>query len=637
MTTFLNPHAADFSDFDDRTRHIFAATVEFFESRGKAWLKQQDRDRVWYAEFVEFLKKERVLATFLTPASEATGDPDKRWDTARNAKFSEILGFYGMQYWYVWQVTILGLGPIWQSENATARKRAAELLEAGEIFAFGLSEKEHGADVYSTDMVLTPQDDGGYLANGGKYYIGNGNLARMVSTFGRRADKPILDSSTALDGGKPDEDFEGYLFFAADSQHQNYRLLKNVVDAQMYVAAFDLDDYPVADEDVLHAGKEAFHAAINTVNIGKFNLGFGAIGTCEHAMYEAVVHAENRILFGQHVTEFSQIRRMLAESYARLAGMTLYSERAIDYMRSASADDRRYLLFNAIEKMTVTREGEKIITVLSDIIAARGFENDMFFTMALLGSVGLPRLEGTVHVNMALSLKFMPNYMFRPTDAALIALGSLPVEYAPNGAVQTVANGLRSAGTAVVPQLARLPFAPSALQSSAPPKVGRRRDFTNDDFLFAQGPSRGLSKITFDDWRSSLQEFAHVPNVAVFIKQAEAFQTLLAAATPTAAQQEDIDFLFAIGELFTLVPYAQLVLEQAAIDRTDTDVLDQLFEVLVTDFSRHATTLHCKSTATSAQKKLALSLIAEPIGDDERLGRIVRAVRDMAGVYQMRP
>ena len=66
-------------------------------------------------------------------------------------------------------------------------------------------------------------------------------------------------------------------------------------------------------------------------------------------------------------------------------------------------------------------------------------------------------------------------------------------------------------------------------------------------------------------------------------------------------------------------------------------MLDQLFEVLVTDFSRHATTLHCKTTATAAQKKLALDLIAEPVGDAARLARMVRTVRDLAGRYEMAP
>lgn len=636
MTTPFNPRAPRFVEFDARTREIFTATIDFFESHGKTWLKQQDRDRVWYAEFLDFLKQERVFATFLTPASEAGGDPDKRWDTARNAMYSEILGFYGMQYWYVWQVTILGLGPIWQSDNAVARARAAALLEAGEIFAFGLSEREHGADVYSTDMVLTPKADGGYSADGGKYYIGNANLARMVSVFGRRADKPILDSSD-IEGHRPDEDFAGYLFFAADSQHQAYLLRKNVIDAQMYVAAFDLENYPVSPEDILHEGKGAFYAAINTVNIGKFNLGFGAIGTCEHAMYEAVTHAENRVLFGSRVTEFPQIRQMLAEIYARLIGMKLYSERAIDYMRSASSADRRYLLFNAIEKMTVTREGEKIVTVLSDMIAARGFENDMFFTMALLGAVGLPRLEGTVHVNMALSLKFMANYMFRPADGALLALRALPVGGAPRRAVRAMASGLRAAGHAVIPPLSRFPAAPNALRSVRPPVVARRRDFTNDDFLFAQGPSRGLSKIAFADWRPIMEKFAHIPNVGVFLKQAEAFQALLAVAEPTPAQQSDVDFLFSVGELFTLLPYAQLILEQAALEDTDPDLIDQLFEVLVTDFSGHATKLHCKATATAAQQTRALDLIRQPVADLKRFDRVVDKARALANAYEMKP
>ena len=144
--------------------------------------------------------------------------------------FNEILGFYGLPYWYAWQVTILGLGPIWQSENDAARARAARLLEEGAVFAFGLSEREHGADIYSTDMILTPDGDGGFRASGGKYYIGNGNVAGMVSVFGRRAD---------IEGP------EGYVFFAADSGHPAYKLIKNVVHGQLYVSAFDLEEYPV--------------------------------------------------------------------------------------------------------------------------------------------------------------------------------------------------------------------------------------------------------------------------------------------------------------------------------------------------------------------------------------------------------
>ena len=92
------------------------------------------------------------------------------------------------------------------SKNEAIKKRAAEALEQGGIFAFGLSEKEHGADVYSTDMTLTPQGGGGYTARGSKYYIGNGNKAAIVSTFGKLADS------------------EEYVFFGVDSQHEKLQL-----------------------------------------------------------------------------------------------------------------------------------------------------------------------------------------------------------------------------------------------------------------------------------------------------------------------------------------------------------------------------------------------------------------------------
>ena len=77
-----------------------------------------------------------------------------------------------------------GLGPAWQSDNAAVRARATTALEGGGVAAFGLSEKEHGADIYSTDMVLIPDGAGGFRANGSMYYIGNGNAATTVSVFG---------------------------------------------------------------------------------------------------------------------------------------------------------------------------------------------------------------------------------------------------------------------------------------------------------------------------------------------------------------------------------------------------------------------------------------------------------------------
>ena len=566
----FNPATYDGSEFDPETQRVLRATIDWFEAKGKARLLAESHTDEWYSDFIEFLARERVFAILLTPARDADDAAGKRWDTARNAVFNEILGFYGLPYWYAWQVTILGLGPIWQSKNDAARARAARLLNEGAVFAFGLSERDHGADIYSTDMILTPDRDGGFRASGGKYYIGNGNVAGMVSVFGRRSD---------VEG--PD----GYVFFAADSAHPAYRLVRNVVRGQLYVSAFDLDEYPVRAEDVLHTGPAAFDAALNTINVGKFNLGFCAIGMAEHSFYETVTQAENRILFGKRVTEFGQVRRILCESYARLLGTKLYGARAVDYVRSASREDRRYLLFTPITKMQVTMEGERIVRLLAEVISAKGFERDSYFELAKTGIDGLPKLEGTVHVNRALTLKFLPQYLF------------------------------------------------GVAELNAPPV---RKDAADDAFLFDQGPTRGLGKIAFPDWRPLFDAFAGVPNVDVFRQQADALVALLHEAPLTPEQiSGDLDFQQSLSQLFTLIPYAQLILEQAQLDETPQDIVDLVFETLVRDFSSTAIELHGKDSSTDAQQAWAVANIRKPVINVERSDRVYSEVRALADAYVM--
>jgi acyl-CoA dehydrogenase len=566
MQILLNPKRHDRFYPDERSRQVMRSTIDFFERKGKRRLKEDYHARGWYADFLDFVRRERIFATMCTPAGY--GAADARWDTWRICEFAEILGFYGLQYWYTWQVSVLGLGPIWMSGNEAVKERAARALEEGGIFAFGLSERAHGADIYSSDMIVTPRDEGVYSASGRKYYIGNGNQAAIVSVFGKFA-------------GSDD-----YLFFAADPRHERYELVQNVCASQNYVSEFALNDYPLTEADVLHKGKEAFYAALNTVNIGKYNLGWASIGICTHALYEAVAHAHNRHLYGMRVTDFPHVQRMFVDAYARLVAMKLFALRACDYMRAASPEDRRYLLYNPMVKMKVTTEGERVINLLWDVIAAKGFEKSTYFEQAAVDIRALPKLEGTVHVNIALIVKFMPNYFFAPADC---------------------------------------------------PAVGRRDEAANDGFLFAQGPARGLGAIRFHDYRHAFAT-CDLPNVAIFARQADAFRDLLAAAPPTEAQSKDTDFLLAGGELFALVVYAQLILENAPLYELAREVLDQIFDCLVRDFSECALQLHNKAASTPEQMAHCLRMIAKPASDARRADAVWNAhVLALDGAYEMNP
>ena len=395
----------------------------------------------------------------------------------------------------------------------------------------------------------------------------------MVSVFGRRTD---------VDG--PD----GYVFFAADSKHPDYELVQNVVNAQMYVSEFRLNEYPVTPADVLHTGPAAFEAALNTVNIGKFNLGFASIGICEHAFYEAITHAHNRVLFDKRVTEFPHVRQGFVDAYSRLIAMKLFSDRAIDYFRSAGPDDRRYLLYNPITKMKVTTEGERVVDELWDIVAAKGFERDGYFEMAARDIRGLPKLEGTVHVNMGLVLKFMPGFFFNQADYD---------------------------------------------------EIPTRRESGDDEFLFDQGSTRGLSKIQFHDWRPVYERFAHIPNVARFTEQADGVRVLLETAPPTDEAAAPGPRLPADARRALHPRRLRAADPRAGRDRPASPTTSSTRSSTPSSGTSRATPPRCtaRRRRPRASRRGRSSTCASPSSIAERTGRVFEQVTALSGAYEMRP
>jgi acyl-CoA dehydrogenase len=564
----LNPRNAAFDELDARSRQIMRRTIDFFETKGKQRLKQEDHERLWYQDFLDFMRREQLMATLLTPPALAGGNADARWDTFRNCAFNELLAFYSLSHWYAWQVSVLGLGPIWMSANAAQQVRSAALLREGGIFGFGLSEKAHGADLYASEMLLTPMPDGSWRADGGKYYIGNGNAAALISVFGKNSET------------------DEFVFFVAEPGRPGYHCLQNLINSQMYVAELSLEGYALGRDELLCSGQAAWDAALNTVNVGKFNLGWAAIGMCSHAFYEAASHAAHRHLYGKPVTAFPHVRQLMTDAFARLSAMRLFAGRAGDYLRAASREDRRYLLYNPLVKMKVTTEGEAVINLLWDVIAARGFEKETYFSAAARDIRALPKLEGTVHVNMALVVKFMANFLFQPAE-----------------------------------------FAP----------LPRRNEPRHDAFLFEQGPTGGLGKVRFHDWRLAYDGIG-LPNVILLREQIEGFTAMLADAPPSAEQARDIDFLLSLGELLTLAAYGQLILESARLQVVDEHLLDHIFDVLVRDFSRSVLDLHQKPSVSPRQMAHCLKLLRKPASDPRRSLAVWEGqVLPLVDAYAMRP
>jgi len=464
---------------DQRSKEIMLKTIAFFENKGLKKMKEDTFSFEFTHDFAEFCKKERIFETLFLP--KGYGDKDQYYSTYRMYEFSEITGFYGAAYWYMYHVSTLGLDPVFLGDNEELKQRAVRQLRENPLCAFGLSEKEHGADIYSTEMKLYPQKDGTYLARGSKYYIGNGNEASTITVFGKIAGT------------------DEYVFFVVDSHHEKFECVQDVIKAQNFVSEFILHDYPITDADISARGPKAWDDMLNTINICKFNIGSGATGIVTHSFYEAINHAAHRNVYGKFVTEFPHVKRLFMDSFCRLAGMKLFGLRATDYMRAASAEDKRYMLYNPIMKMKVAIQGEEVHEMLWDIIAAKGFEKDNYFSQAVVELKGFPKLEGTRHVNMALIAKLLPNFFFNPK------------EY---------------------------------------PVIPRLNGPENDDYLFQQGTTRGYGKIQFHDYNIAYNS-VDLPNINVFKEQIKAFVDWLMISGMALKDQmmNDFDFLRVNAEI----------------------------------------------------------------------------------------
>ena len=166
---------------------------------------------------------------------------------------------------------------------------------------------------------------------------------------------------------------------------------------------------------------------------------------------------------------------------------------------------------------------------------------------------------------------------------------------------------------------------------------GRMTAPVNDDFLFNQGATKGLGKTRFHDYRKVYGE-VNLPNVKIFKKQIRLLKFLLLAGKPSKEQIKDFDFLLILGELFTLVVYGQLILENAKVLGIDDALIDQIFDVMIRDFSKYGLQLYTKGSATLLQQNICKRMVKRPVVDKRRSAHVWETyVFPLKDQYEMNP
>jgi acyl-CoA dehydrogenase len=564
--------------------------AEFFWDKGLAALKDEDRREQWHQDWLDYQAGHQLYASVLSPRQYSS--LGNQFNLLNLTRFLEIFAYFSPSHGYSLQVSFLGLFSILMGTNEALKREAVATLEAGGLLALGVSEKEHGSDLLANDFSVVQTGDGAaepageFAANGGKYYIGNCNCAAMVSILARKLRRdqanpalPRPRAPLALIVVRPPK----------SPRYGKVRKIRTLGVRSAFVGEFEVNDHKLPAGDFVAEGRDAWDAVFGTVTLGKFFLGFGSVGMCEHAMEEALGHLRRRVLYRKPVLEMPHIRLAAAQAYARLAAMKLYAYRALDYVHAASATERRYLLFCAVQKAKVSTEGVKVMAQLSECIGAKGLESETYFESALRDTQLIPGLEGSTHINLGLTAQFAERYFERRRPAQT-------GESSRTGA--RISSGL-----------------------SQPPSLARGDVLPDENPYLLQARGGALAEIPFAHFLDAYAPFKDVRNVRRFARQAKAFARLIRqrgrnmraeAGGEAGNNAADFRVTLCLGQCLATIAYAQLIAENARLFRLSLPMISAMFHLLVSDLSSAGGTLAALPGLDKPTRSLALGLIAVP-------------------------
>jgi alkylation response protein AidB-like acyl-CoA dehydrogenase len=198
----------------------------------------------------------------------------------------------------------IGTLPLMYFGTEAQKKKYLGKLATGQwMAAYALSEAGSGSDAMSARAKATLSADGKhYVLNGTKMWISNAAWADLITVFAK------------VDG----QHFTAFLvertFPGVSTGKEEHKLGIKSSSTRRVI----LEDAAVPVENVLGEVGKGAYIAFNILNVGRFNLGAGAIGGSKESLKIAARYAQERQQFGRPIASFGLIQHKLAEMAARI-------------------------------------------------------------------------------------------------------------------------------------------------------------------------------------------------------------------------------------------------------------------------------------------------------------------------------
>ncbi len=197
----------------------------------------------------------------------------------------------------------LASGPVTIGGNDEQKKRLYEIILAGGIGAFCLTEENAGCDASNGETTAVKEGDY-YIINGTKKFITNGPMASYYCVFAMTDKSKGSKGYTGFFIDKKVDEVEGMSIGHIEDK-------MGIRNSQVSEVVFENVKVPASA--MLGSEGEGFKIAMKTLDVARITCGATALGICQRALDEAVAHAKSRVQFGGPIANNEVIQFKLAD------------------------------------------------------------------------------------------------------------------------------------------------------------------------------------------------------------------------------------------------------------------------------------------------------------------------------------
>ncbi|MFA6603943.1 MAG: acyl-CoA dehydrogenase family protein [Patescibacteria group bacterium] len=195
----------------------------------------------------------------------------------------------------------IGTWPILYFGNEEQKRRFLPgIVSGGLIAAYALTESSSGSDALAAKCkaVLSP-DGKHYVVNGEKVFITNAKIADIFTVFVKIDGDNAKMACLVIEKGTPG--------LSIDREEHKMGIRGSSTCRLVF------EDALVPAENLLGTIGKGHKIVLNTLNLGRFKLGAGAVGAIKSSVNSAVQYASERKQFGKPLLDFDGIRAKIAD------------------------------------------------------------------------------------------------------------------------------------------------------------------------------------------------------------------------------------------------------------------------------------------------------------------------------------